>query len=165
MSGPSFEPNPFIDLRSDPGATGHRAGRTPEQRIAALEQSLRTMWTTRGNFKVGGFSVPGSTGNHAVTGVGFQPGLVLFTASLSDEASASIGEGAMDAAGSQWAVSSRRTSGGQQLAQTGSYCVWMVETTTAYIYAAQYVSMDADGFTINFTHANSAGRVKWVAFA
>ena len=31
------------------------------------------------------------------------------------------------------------------------------------LYAASFVSMDADGFTVNFSTTNSNGRVRWIA--
>lgn len=38
MSSPRFTDSPFSDFPTDPGARNHRAGRSLEQRVAALEQ-------------------------------------------------------------------------------------------------------------------------------
>lgn len=114
--------------------------------------------------KVIGWQTPTVVGNKAVTGLGFQPDLVLHAHSgnLSgglplNSSHGSIGLGAMNSIGEQWAnsiltVSNMANSDTQRVQQTDGALV----STTASLglqYKASYVSMDSDGFTVNFTTA------------
>lgn len=124
------------------------------------------------NAFVGSFNARTSVGNTAVTGVGFQPDAVLFlnstiiaTASESDRTvynGKQFNLGMMNSTGQQWAISAcgRDGSGstphslGQQ--RTDQVMVTLTGTcTTTADSAASYSSMNADGFTINWS--NGAG--------
>lgn len=119
-------------------------------------------------FKVGTFQCPAATGNLAVTGVGFKPGLVEFTATLTSTSFASMGHGAMDASGNQWHQSAiYGNTPNQRSDYTSTACIAQVQNlggAVAYYFAAGYVSMDSDGFTINFTAVNTLWRIAWRAY-
>lgn len=115
--------------------------------------------------KVSTWTFPGTTGNKAVTGVGFIPDAVLMgaapTAGLGrDGALANNNEpysiGAMTAS-AQWVSSNvGSTATNQRFRQqsTTQVLLGMDYTSGATKAAAKYVSMDADGYTVNVTTAN-----------
>ena len=123
--------------------------------------------------KVLGWTMPTSTGNKAVTGVGFKPDVVIhvhagadFTTTPSATTTdANIGLGVMDASGDQWAnaiLSLDNISGDSntQRGQQTDACLYDFDSALAVRKEAAWVSMDADGFTVNFSTANaSAGQV------
>ena len=114
-----------------------------------------------------------TTGSQAVTGVGMRPDVVIhahagsdFTASLPagsgvSQAGAFFGLGVMDLAGGQWAngfnsqdaVSPTASKRGQR--GSGS-AIYMFNTAASDLKNATLVSMDSDGFTMNFD-ANTDG--------
>lgn len=120
-------------------------------------------------FKAGTFSCPAGTGAFAVTGVGFRPGAIVFTSgygiSLTDEMV--HGTGGCDAAGSQWAHAAYAKGSGHLAAYNSitNHCLYAIGVGSATIYAAQFTSMDADGFTLNFTTGHANGRVSYIAYA
>lgn len=107
------------------------------------------------------WTVPDATGNHGVTGVGFQPALVFHLVSRVtgalpvSAADCSIGIGAMDAA-AQWAfcATSRDNlaTSQQKHVSTDAQCIRSLNPNTAAgdLCNAAYTSLDADGFTVNF---------------
>lgn len=107
---------------------------------------------------------PTSTGNHAVTGVGFTPDVVLHVAGHDGAAgipSSSGGHrfawGAMDDSGNQW-THAVFAQDGQSTSNTGRYqrtdkCISEITGNGTIEEEAEFVSMDADGFTTNFTTA------------
>ncbi|HEY7172610.1 MAG TPA: C25 family cysteine peptidase [Vicinamibacterales bacterium] len=109
-----------------------------------------------------------TTGNVAVTGVGFQPVLAFHayanyqqTAAPNNSAArAAFGFGAMDMNGDQWAVSTFSRDGlatsDTQRGQVTDGCIYSFSQTLAIQKEASIVSMDADGFTVNFTNSTSA---------
>ena len=119
-----------------------------------------------------------STGNKAVTGVGFKPTAVLhlwagsnLTATPPASATnAAFGFGVMDFSGHQWATAILSQNG------TATSDTQRVQQTDAALYApsssltaskeASWVSMDSDGFTMNFTTADAnAGQVYSLALS
>jgi len=118
--------------------------------ISGIDPSMRT-----GGFKVGSFTTS-STGDLAITGVGFVPKAVTFT--LISPNSASVGRsgaGSMDSSGNQfaWSVNTQDAGDGSGNGAT-NICMLSVGGNKATEIAASYVSMDSDGFTINIsTHA------------
>lgn len=113
--------------------------------------------------KVGSFTVPAATGNQATTGVGFQPTAVIFFAlrrsadGKSSNASENedmvgtlLGFGAAGPTFGSVACGSDFTSGGLA---SQSACIFATEPSIAPtpIFAANFVSLDADGFTVNWT--------------
>jgi hypothetical protein len=118
--------------------------------------------------KVVGWLLANATGNLSVTGTGFKPDLVIhafpgsaFTAAPpANAADADLGLGAMDAAGNQWASfflskDNRPTSDTQRGQQTNA-AIYTVNNTLGITKRAAFVSMDADGFTLNFSSANGS---------
>lgn len=108
---------------------------------------------------------PTSTGNKAVTGVGFEPGVVLHapgaastTIPTTSAGMIGVGLGAMDAAGNQWmntlASADNATTSDTSRYQRTDKCVAYINDSGTVNEEAAFVSMDADGFTTNFTSAN-----------
>jgi hypothetical protein len=165
-------------------------GLTAEERLARLEQRLGVgilaptangsvlsaddtqpglvAWKDPASrFKVGSFSVPGSTGNHSVTGLGFKPGLVVITGGWIAITNTNLAShGAMDGSGNQWAQSNWSDVGNiHGTHRDTAACMLLCIPAGTVVVRAEYVSMDADGFTINFTAVNPSSRVSWVAYA
>ena len=119
--------------------------------------------------KVVSWSAPGSPGNRAVTGVGFQPETVLHfnaggaftTAPPFVTGNAVFGMGAMDRNGGQWASMIGDTANANPSTTSRSQRTNSTMYTTtdspavAITKEATFVSMDSGGFTVNFT-ANSS---------
>lgn len=119
--------------------------------------------------KVVNWTSPTSTGNKAVTGVGFEPTVVLHSLSgaettvPSSAAGMVTSFGAMDGSGNQWTntVGSRD---GLSTTDTARYQRTDKAIATLRYNGvglpvweeAEYVSMDSDGFTLNFTSAIAA---------
>lgn len=118
--------------------------------------------------KVVGWTMATATGNKAVTGVGFKPDVVIhafadatFTnsppASLAD---ATVGWGVMDGSGNQWVDSVYSRSGvnpsDTQRGQQTNAAIFAFTNALAVTKKASFVSMDSDGFTMNFSTANSS---------
>lgn len=107
----------------------------------------------------GSFTGAGSTGNQSITGVGFQPSLVVFrwNLSTSDGTSADFVFGI----GVGVSSSERRASGNYSTDNLVSSAnqAWNQNTTCIYSKGgtprADFVSHDADGFTINWLAATS----------
>lgn len=115
------------------------------------------------------WKIPPSTGNVSVTGVGFQPGIVLHA--MAGTAATSLpysggtfvfNLGAMDSSGNQWAsvdeeADNSNPSDGCREQLTNSI-IAVVNTCNdgALNTKASYVSMDADGFTTNFSLVNGS---------
>ncbi|HEY6019606.1 MAG TPA: hypothetical protein VIY48_06785, partial [Candidatus Paceibacterota bacterium] len=124
--------------------------------------TIDAAYATRG-VVVGSFAAPGSTGNHAVTGVGFKPRKVRFVVGLSTGTNNLYNEGVMDDAGNQWAWASagRAGAGTQSVAPSTTRCLLQYDLSAGGVFTkeqeAHYVSMDSDGFTINFDTSTSAG--------
>jgi hypothetical protein len=109
-----------------------------------------------------------STGDQAVTGVGFTPEVVVHIhagAGFTSTPPAStvhwgFGIGAMDRSGGQWATTgfsvdasgTSDTQGYQRTNQT----IAAIDAGLGVAKEAAYVSMDSDGFTVNFSTANSS---------
>jgi hypothetical protein len=126
--------------------------------------------------KVVGWTMRTSTGNQSVTGVGFQPEVVIHThvgsghtASVpATSANGGIGLSAMDALGNQWGLSTFSTNGADP---TDTSRFQLVDKSLVAVGGNQssgkeaaFVSMDSDGFTLNYTTANSnAGQVASLA--
>lgn len=109
--------------------------------------------------KAGSFVGSGSTGNQSVTGVGFQPAVVLFWWNLL----ASDTNGVDFALGMGVGISSsaRRAVGNysSDAQATSANAAWNQSTTCIYAPSgsprADFVSMDSDGFTVNWVTATA----------
>ncbi|MDH4137186.1 MAG: hypothetical protein OEW09_10800, partial [Anaerolineae bacterium] len=130
--------------------------------------------------KVVNWQMPAATGNKSVTGVGFKPDLVIhlhaghdFTTALTGPSlrttNAHLGLGVMDAAGNQWAttvlsqhgVSPSDTQRGQQT----DACIYSFNNGLTVQKEASFVSMDPDGFTVNFSNATSTAASQVISLA
>ena len=114
-------------------------------------------------FKVGTISSPVSmTGNQSYTGIGFQPQMVEFTLLRTDTGVNINANGCMDHAGNQWTVSSDTN----YTKHSTSYCFWWINSGGGKVLQASFVSMDSDGFTLNWTNADTvAHTIGYKAFA
>jgi hypothetical protein len=115
--------------------------------------------------KIGSFTCPGSTGNYSVTGVGFKPRCVEFMAGYASENLAYFSRGWMDYNGNQGALTTaiQATTHLSAGGHTQSYCIKHIQVETSNLILATYVSMDSDGFTINFTNVTTAFTLMWKA--
>ena len=136
---------------------------------------------------IGGSSVsakviPWSTGTvvnaKGITGVGFQPNVVLHanasylqTAAPPTTALAAggFGLGAMDADGNQWAngffsLDNSATSDTQRGQRTDSF-LYAFDQAAVVQKKASFVSMDADGFTVNVSNATSGNNTQVISLA
>lgn len=112
------------------------------------------------NAKAGSFAGSNSTGNQSVTGVGFQPTVVLFWWNLLS----ADGSGTDFVLGFGVGISSsdRRAVGNYSTDNqaTSSNAAWNQSTTCIYAPSgtprADFVSMDADGFTVNWLSATAS---------
>lgn len=125
--------------------------------------------------KAGSFSLNTSTGDQSVTGLGFQPKLIIFSTSVKTadgSHSCSGGVGSYGAVGAAVSSSSRFA-----FSHYISYASKVYNTSFdtdeaiviygagAYNTEADFVSMDSDGFTINLATAPaSAWKVGYIAF-
>lgn len=126
--------------------------------------------------KSGTIALNTSTGNQAITGVGFQPKIVFFFPSGENTAAGTVNNQRM-AFGVGVSASDRRAIGtyaqnGQTVAANGrnhtdTKCFEVMTANTVgttTLYAADFVSQDADGFTFNLSTAPaSAFKVGYLA--
>ena len=117
--------------------------------------------------KIGTATWPTATGNQAVTGVGFEPDLLLLSAGgefIGAETATTPGLawslGWVDESGNQAVSCFHEAAGspnGAHRYQRGDKCVAILDSTTGAVAGeAEFVSFDADGFTVNWTDAHSA---------
>ncbi len=125
------------------------------------------------NFKVGKLDVPGSTGSQAITGLGFTPKALFFFGTLrtSDGTSVdfAINLGMATASGSnnQGSVSGSgqdaAASANTDRYSTNANCISHYGHAGALVIQAAFTSMDADGFTINWTTVSSGVDIHYLA--
>ena len=113
----------------------------------------------------GSFTVPSSTGNKSVTGLSFQPKYVIFYATFETTDTNDFGSSASAMYGigisstSQVAlVYTGINSGTGDSYENTSDCILFYSYTTKDVEAA-LVSLNSDGFTVNFTTANATAYV------
>lgn len=125
--------------------------------------------------KLGKFMMNSSTGNQAVTGLGFSPKALLFCNCLVGSTEETIN--ANSHLGIGFAVSSSQrgafASGGKDgndVSEENSYletdkCILQITPQTSPVvkYSADFVSMDSDGFTINVTVASGSPEIFYLA--
>lgn len=113
--------------------------------------------------KASSFTLNTSTGNQSVTGLGFQPKAILFFYNLRNtdgtSGSAIFGMGVGISSGDRRATVTRSTDG-----QTASVNFAANQSTTCIYFpaaavTADFVSADADGFTINITATDGSDSV------
>ncbi len=130
--------------------------------ISASKLNAATLFQS---VKVGDFAVPGTTGNYSETGLGFQPRVVLFVTMLADSGTGgSIGVGAVDENGNEWvAISATADTGDHHRETRTDVPVYMTNATGVVRVEGNYVSMDADGFTLDFTTVTAGSNVLYLA--
>lgn len=110
----------------------------------------------------------GSTGNKAITGVGFTPKIVRFKVLPTAGTTSTVdGSGSMTSAAQFAHATASSTSGPSfsRRSETNLACLWLAAGSTSASMAFSYVSMDADGFTINVVTASSSFPVAFEAIA
>jgi hypothetical protein len=132
-----------------------------------------------GFYKSGSFTVPGSTGDYAVTGVGFQPQGVCFFGSNTGTLDSVVNNSYLGVffglMATDWDSASllqhvgwvSPNPKGGVLTDDCIYARTAVSgsTGTNVDYRADAVSLDADGFTVNFTTVSAGTRyVHWLAW-
>lgn len=117
--------------------------------------------------KVGTLTQPTSTGNQAVTGIGFQPKFILFfitnQAAIGNSVNLQKGYGMAISSSARASISvfgtngSTLTSYAERYYHT-SFCISLINVSSV-VSQADFVSMDSDGFTINWTTVDSTQRI------
>jgi len=120
---------------------------------------------------VGTFNANGTTGNQAVTGVGFKPNVMLFGGSISDTTlgsfvNARLMLGCGVSSTQRWAIAwfsrdAQATMDTQRVYST-TKCLLLLDGA-AITVAADFVSQDADGFTVNMTTVDVAVTIGYIA--
>jgi hypothetical protein len=122
--------------------------------------------------KVVGWTMATADGDQSITGVGFKPDVVIHahvgaghtSAPSSTSQHGSFGLGAMDAQGGQWAWAVFSTDG-SNFTDTSRYqradeCLVAVGGSQSEVKDATFVSMDTDGFTINYSQSVTGVRFR-----
>lgn len=127
-------------------------------------QSSRTTVKGYSRIKVGTFTSSASTGNQSVSGVGFSPRFVFFFVGVGNSSTLTFGLGVMTASDQwAWGAHSTDTDSGGAAALSTSACLIRANTAGTTLLEGSFVSMDSDGFTVNWTTAE-ARTVGYVAF-
>jgi hypothetical protein len=170
-AGQSRQASDGTDRGADINTLSTKIGASSNAYATATISAFTGNWSGGGGggtllAKAGSFTAPGTTGNQSVTGVGFQPKVVLFRYNIlavdTSSGDSTIGFGVGISS------SDRRVSG--DYSNTGlsssSHSAW--NQTSYVIYTpgggsrADFVSMDSDGFTINWV-ASSQMSVQYLA--
>jgi hypothetical protein len=107
----------------------------------------------------------GTTGNKAVTGVGFTPKLVKFTILASASANTSrVGYGSMTASAQFATWTADTATAGTGNGYTTRCIAWGTQGSSTAVLECSYVSMNADGFTINVDTASSSFAVSYECY-
>lgn len=123
--------------------------------------------------QAGTFNSNAGTGNQAVTGVGFQPKLVLFITSRTSTTANGVTTsgnhgmclGAAKSSTERWAVSARYADNAAagDVVQITADNRCFINGLPGLFVDADFVSMDADGFTVNITTAGGQVGVSYLA--
>lgn len=162
----SYRDNRMVDgilTHSNPdGTLKNNSVTTP-----AIADDSVTAAKRSGGFKIGVIlgATLGSTGNKAVTGLGFKPKLVRFTVlPTASTAAILIGFGAMTET-DQFYVTGISSGTFGRNSSTSACIAWVNGGSSTPQLLAGYVSMDSDGFTINVTSSSSTFPVAYEAYA
>lgn len=167
--------NPWRDGRGDSVTPDSKDWDRVVAEMIATQQVVKNLMEVGGggnnpNVKIGWFLCPDTTGIYQVTDVGFKPKRVTFYVSEAPGAQKRSGAqkrfccstGLMDEFGNQssmtWAGDKKRTRGDSSVNRA-------IHTANVkkIIVEASYVSMDDDGFTVDFLIVNSLFIVRWDA--
>jgi hypothetical protein len=130
------------------------------------------------NVFVGTFDTGTATGNLAITGVGFTPHAVEFHSSRNVPASTVIAStsanpcnqmmGAMDSAGNQfvncWSLEDAQDPTDNYDLTSNTRCYLTSSANGAVLGAGSFVSMDADGFTVNRNTGGTSVATHYIAY-
>lgn len=119
--------------------------------------------------KVGSFSASTSTGNQSITGVGFQPKAIIFYGN-SRANDTTVSPGLFSAIGvavsstQRWALNitgedNLANSNTKRRSENDACYVLMDPVTGSVLREADFVSMDADGFTVNWVDTDATAHM------
>jgi hypothetical protein len=117
-----------------------------------------------GNFKIGAFAVSAGAGVKAYTGVGFRPALVTFDITYQDDAHMFVCRGAMTADGTQYCQAHTNVAGTMAERNSATNAVYLTTNAGAVACAGAFSSMDADGFSLNYSVVDTSVRVNYIAY-
>lgn len=119
----------------------------------------------------GSFQLNTSTGNQTISALGFQPKIIFLkwsgqTTTGTSAVDYSIGYGVAVSPSSRAAVYSRQVNGSlnADARHANNRCLVVINSSGTVTEAADLVSMNPDGFTINVTDATAAVRVSFEAW-
>lgn len=154
------DPVPFVV-----GYAASKTVNTPWNVLTRVTKEVNTSWNVNGRVLVraSGFVTPGFVGNQSITGLGFQPKAIIFFT------------GGSNAAGGVWAnnitntvgMATSTTNTGAQgtfinsgvatsysgVRNNSTKCFYVPSINAGVLAEAAIVSMDPDGFTLNWTAA------------
>ena len=138
------------------------------ERAASATLTNKTISSSTNTFpkfvEIGSFTCPASTGDRAVTGVGFVPRVIEFHVGVpSNTTRLGFNEGAMNSS-TQWVNSTSGSSGTVSRNRDTTHCLGWTNIDGSWYIQASYVSLDSDGFTVNFNAVNTLGTIFWKAF-
>lgn len=132
--------------------------------VGGGETSLHTHPTGR---RVGYFICPSVTGNYSVTGLGFKPKVIEFIGHKNDGLHTWFfhSQGFADDQGHQNVSTLAGNFSNLFLGDCKfDRCIYVINTAGNIQVMATLVSMNNDGFTLNFTYVNPIFAVRWMAF-
>ncbi len=168
-AGQSRQASDGTDRGADIDTLSTKIGANSNAYATATINAITGDWTGGGGTlftKAGSFTGSGSTGNQSVTGVGFQPKVVLFRYNMAG-ADGTQSDSVMGF-GVGISSSDRRVSGdySNHNLSTSSHAAWNQDAYCIYTPSgssrADFVSMDSDGFTINWV-TSSQMKVQYLA--
>lgn len=126
-------------------------------------------WSTGAwaDFKVatGTITTPTSTGNAAVTGVGFTPKVIILYSTVVSSLSQGIisGMGVCQSSSARWTMGLSQLQGGTASNNLGRQfksdkCLNVIQDSVTTYLESDLVTMDADGFTLNWTTVQGTGK-------
>ena len=127
---------------------------------------IQTVALGGANAKSGYFSAPGILGNYSVTGIPFRPKAVQLWCSKNDGQQTwfHISHGLIDENRNQSvAFALGNYSNIFRGVTYTNKCIYVVSSGWAEQVVATYVSMNNNGFTLNFTATNSIFIIRWLA--
>jgi hypothetical protein len=120
----------------------------------------------------GGFNVPTSNGSHAETGIGFQPDALILivtrASTVTGTTDSVLGVGMATSASDEFVWSTYMDDGDTTTKYHVGYetdaCVLRLKApNTSATVRANLTSLDADGFTLNFSTTSSGYRLQYIA--
>lgn len=110
--------------------------------------------------KVGSFTSAAGTGNQSVTGVGFQPKVVIFFGAGASAVDMTQVFGVAVSSSQRWVAAAYADDAASPMDANRLFlsdaCLATVTAAAAIDRRADFVSMDADGFTVNWSVASAA---------